>query len=182
MNKEEIRKNMKYLRNKLSQEEIKKKSNAIQTSLLELLQNIKYDSLFIYNSFKSEVSTKELIKCLYTSKNVYLPKITENKMYTIHYTKSSILEKNSFGIEEPTGHHCDIDNFVCILPLLAVDNKGNRIGFGKGYYDKFLENKNCIKIGLCYDFQIIKGIPYNKYDIPLDIIISEKRIIKLIKI
>jgi len=100
-------------------------------------------------------------------------------MYAISYTTNSTLETNFFGIDEPAGDVCDINDFICIIPLLAIDEKGNRIGFGKGYYDKFLEDKKCIKIGICYDFQIIKGIPCEPHDIPLDLIISEKRTIKL---
>lgn len=180
MNKNEIRKHIKDLRNNLSIDEVVSKSKKIQITLLNVLKCYdNYKDVFIYNSFKNEVSTKELINKLCETKNVYLPKIIDDKMYAINYTKNSILETNSFGIDEPKGNISNIDNFICIIPLLAIDEKGNRIGFGKGYYDKFLDNKNCIKIGLCYDFQIIKGIPCDSHDIPLDLIISEKRTIQL---
>lgn len=179
MNKQDFRNKIKIIRNNLSQEEVSTKSKKICSSLLKLLQSYDYENIFIYNSFKNEVSTKELIQNLYKKKNVFLPKVENDKMIAIQLKENTILQKNSFGIEEPFGSPTDINNFICIMPLLAVDEKGNRLGFGKGYYDKFLQDKQCIKIGLCYDFQIIKSIPCMEHDIPLDLIISEKRIIKI---
>ena len=179
MDKQKIRNKMKSLRDNLSKEEVANYSKTICSTLLETLKSFNNNNIFIYNSFKNEVYTKELIQQLYKSNNIFLPRIDGNNMYAVKLSKRSIFQTNSFGIQEPSSPPANIDNFICILPLLAVDENGNRIGFGKGYYDRFLENKNCIKIGLCYDFQIIKGIPHESYDIPLDIIISEKRTIKL---
>lgn len=179
MNKAEIRNKIKDLRNSLSEKEVTTRSKSIQNTLMNILKLYDYKDIFIYNSFKNEVSTKELIQELYKTSSIFLPKIIGDTMYSVKLNKRTNFKKNLFGIEEPIGSSVDINNFICIMPLLAVDESGNRIGFGKGYYDKFLKNKKCIKIGLCYDFQIIKGIPCESHDIPLDLIISDKRVIKL---
>ena len=177
MLKTEIREKMKNTRNNLSKEQIKIKSNIIINTLKDKLAS-NYKIYFIYYDFNNEVCTKHLINYLLeNNKKVFLPKIIEDEMYAVPFDKQSTLSLNKFKIYEPNGSPQKINNFVCIMPLLAVDTKGNRIGFGKGYYDKFLKNKNCLKIGLCYDFQILDNIVTENHDIPIDIIISESRII-----
>ena len=66
---------------------------------------------------------------------------------------------------------------VVIVPLVACDKNLNRIGMGKGYYDRYLRDKTAIKIGICYDFQVVDKIIPNKTDIPLDIIVTENQIL-----
>lgn len=90
--------------------------------------------------------------------------------------KEFVLSK--FGTEEPKEYKEITDIDVCFLPLVACDLSFNRLGYGKGYYDRFLSANACLKIGICYDFQIVDKIDYNLWDVPLDIIITEKRIIK----
>ena len=71
---------------------------------------------------------------------------------------------------------------ICFVPGIAFDKSGNRIGFGKGYYDRFLKDKPQItKIGICYDFQLLKKvqIPFDEFDIKMDIIVTEKEVIRL---
>lgn len=178
MNKEEIRKELKSKRNKMDKKEVKEKSLIIQKELLKLIQTYNYNNYFIYNSYNNEVETSLIINhLLNNNKNVYLPKIVNEAMVTIKYTKSTILKKGTFNIYEPIGNEEDISNFICIVPLVGVDTKGNRIGQGKGFYDKFLKNKKCIKIGICYDFQLIESIHSDPYDVPLDLVITEKQII-----
>lgn len=178
MTKQEIRRNIKIKRTNLTQEEVEVYSNIIFQKTIKLLQEYNYKDFFVYKDFKNEVSTKKIIDYLLVNdKKVYLPVINKDYLKTVQISNKTKYLINSYGIEEPIGHNSNINNFVCIMPLLAIDQNGNRIGFGKGYYDKFLQNKNCIKIGLCYDFQIIDNIKSDTHDVPLDIIISEKRII-----
>jgi len=178
--KQMIRQNIKQLRDNMSKEEIDNHSSIITTKLIDTLNTTK-QSYLIYNSFGSEVKTNELIEYLLNKGNkIYLPKIQGENMYPVEYNNNTELKKNNFGILEPSGPFTKINNFTCIMPLIAIDTQGNRIGYGKGYYDKFLKNKKCLKIGICYDYQIINTTPKDEYDIPLDMIITEKRIINLI--
>ncbi len=86
--------------------------------------------------------------------------------------------KSKFGTKEPKNYTVMDKVDVCFLPLLACDLEFNRLGYGKGYYDKFLKDKECLKIGLCYDFQVVEKIESKPWDVPLDIIITETKIIK----
>ena len=177
MLKNEIREKMKNTRNNMTSYQVEMISNIIINKLKNILPN-NYETYFVYYNFNNEVSTKSLIDYLLkNNKKVFLPKIMKDEMYSTPYNEQSSLSLNKFNIYEPNTNPQEINNFVCILPLLATDKKGNRIGFGKGYYDKFLKNKNCIKIGLCYDFQILDNIEAKNHDIPIDIIISESKII-----
>ena len=177
--KKGIRRKMKLIRNNMLIDDVNYCSSVISDSLFNILDDT-HDKYFIYSDFNNEVKTNDIImNLLNKNKKVYLPKIVEEDMNAINYTKDSLLNKNEYGIYEPVGEHINIDDFVCVMPLLAIDVKGNRIGFGKGYYDKFLKGKNCLKIGICYDYQILDTIPNNEHDIGIDIIISEKRVIDL---
>ena len=180
MNKDEIRTLIKNKRNAMTKTDVYNLSIIIQNKLITLLDNFSIDSFFIYKSFNNEVDTDLVIKHLINNdKHVFLPKIYKDSLLTIPYKNNNICRTNKFGILEPLGQPQQLNNFICILPLLATDAKGNRIGYGKGYYDKFLKNKQCIKIGICYDYQILNMIPTDFYDIPLDIIVSEKRILEI---
>jgi 5-formyltetrahydrofolate cyclo-ligase len=85
---------------------------------------------------------------------------------------------DKFGVIVPKNYSVMDTPDVVFIPLIACDKNKNRIGFGKGYYDKFLQNRNCIKVGICYDFQVVANITPNATDIPLDIIVTESEIIK----
>ena len=89
---------------------------------------------------------------------------------------------NNFGILEPNNSKKEIIPDLILVPLVAFDNQLNRIGYGKGYYDRSLEkikkiNKNTISLGIAYSFQRIKNIPINKHDFKLDYIFTERGII-----
>jgi 5-formyltetrahydrofolate cyclo-ligase len=88
------------------------------------------------------------------------------------------LHKGAYGILEPNVvGEADSDEIdVILVPGLAFDREGGRMGFGKGYYDRLLEKSTAVKIGLCYDFQLFDKIPKEKHDVPMDYIITEKEI------
>ena len=100
-------------------------------------------------------------------------------MQSVKITTNTGFKKSSFGILEPEGEASDIDDFVAIMPCLAVDKYGNRIGYGGGYYDKFLKNKSAFKIALCYDFQFVDKIVSDKHDIKVDCIVTDKQILNI---
>lgn len=135
----------------------------------------KYDSFFIYNSFGTEADTKNLIAGLFAEgKKVYLPKVEGNKMVAVPYFGGE-LKKGKFGIEEPEGESFSGEMDIAVIPLLAVSDKGYRIGYGGGYYDRFLKDKKIIKAGIGYGFQFEDFTP-EPQDIPLDIYLCERGI------
>ena len=172
----QIRRAMKEQRQSLTKEQITELSNAVYNNFLSL--KITAKSCFIYKDFKGEVLTAPFIEYFKSlGAKISYPFIDGENMLAVIPTNSDFTT-NNFGVKEPT-EYVAIDNIdVAIIPLLACDKDKNRIGFGKGYYDRFLSNHPCLKIGICYDFQVLENVPVNNWDVPLDIIITDKRIIK----
>lgn len=129
-----------------------------------------------------EIDIWELIKKYIQKKQTLLPK-TEQKKRSIKIClieKISDLQKQNFHIHEPQ-KHCkkfDIKKIdLIIVPGIGFDKKGNRIGFGHGYYDRLLKKTKCPVVGLAYEFQIVQTITGEKHDVKINKIITEKRII-----
>jgi 5-formyltetrahydrofolate cyclo-ligase len=96
-------------------------------------------------------------------------------MVAVRYTGGEDeLIKGAFGIYEPAGQACDIVADVAVIPLLAVNERGFRLGYGGGYYDRFLKDKNCLKVGIGYGLQLTNEFKEDEWDIPLDMYICEK--------
>ena len=185
-NKNLIRERMHKLRDSLSFEEVQNKSKKIKDTLFSLgyLQNSK--KIMTYVSFKNEVSTIDIInELLKTEKEVIVP-ICDTNDYTLIPSKILSIDELSvsyFGIMEPKEPFIrpinpkDID--IILIPGLAFDKDRNRLGHGKGYYDRFLNRvrSDSLKIALAFDFQVLDSIPIENWDIPMDLIITEKGII-----
>lgn len=134
----------------------------------------KYDSFFVYNSVNSEADTKRLIKTLVSlGKKVYLPRVIGNIMEAVPLGDKLI--RSPFGIEEPVGNAFRGDIDMAVIPAFAFDLCGCRIGYGGGYYDRFLANRKIFKVLCAYDFQFSRGIPQEKHDVPADYILTDKR-------
>lgn len=182
MMKSEIRAKLLQKRSLLSRGEVLKLSNTIYNNLTET-NLLDYDNILCYSDFKNEVQTGDIIKYLISCyKNVYLPVCdTEKLIFTPRQISDINFDKqiNLYGIFEPKSllqEKAEID--CAIIPGIAFDLSGNRIGFGKGYYDKYFHNnKNIFKIALCYEFQLLESIPKDKNDCPVDMIITENRVI-----
>lgn len=138
---------------------------------------LKYDSFLVYNSFSTEADTKRIIDVLLREgKKVYLPRVEGEEMTAVPFTGAfGVLKKGAFGIEEAQGQAFEGDIDVTVIPLLAVNENGYRIGYGKGYYDKYLRDRHTKKVGLGYYFQI-ENFKEDAWDIPLDAFICEKGI------
>jgi len=169
---------MKNVRSQLKEFEVKNYSKAIFENLF-MLDILNFDKYFIYINFGNEVDTESIIEELKKrKKKIYLPKISAKMMKSVKLLPKTTFLRNNYCILEPSGEAEDIDDFVAIMPCLSVDGQGNRIGFGGGYYDKFLQNKKAIKVVICYDFQVVDKIDSEPFDIPVDYVVTEKRIIK----
>ena len=114
--------------------------------------------------------------------NISLPIITENnQMDFFEFTNIAPLKINKYGIAEPISARKIYPDLI-FVPLVAYDDDLNRLGYGGGFYDRYLEKiskiKKIFKIGLGFSYQKIKKIPINKYDKKLDLIVTEKKIIQ----
>jgi 5-formyltetrahydrofolate cyclo-ligase len=185
--KSDIRKTILDKRNSISPLDIVNNSSIISNIVISTKEYQSSLSVGIYYSIGSEVKTFDIIKhSLENKKEIALPrvidstkiqffKIMEDKFEKIKFTKGK------YGIFENSISTTIIDKIdLLIIPGIAFDLKGYRIGYGKGYYDRFLSlgKSKCI-MGLSYESQIINEIPNNEHDIPVDIIITEKRIIRI---
>lgn len=178
MNKNIIRKEINTKLNILEQIDIDTKSDKIFQNLKKSgLLNDKKNIMF-YLNIKKEVRTDFMLDRL-KSKNIYLPKVIDDYMKAYKFRSFKDLEIGAFGIREPK--ESEEPNFLeaIIVPLVAVTRTGIRVGKGKGYYDKFLKKYNSLKIGICYDFQVINNIEKENHDINLDYVITDKEIIKV---
>ena len=134
------------------------------------------ETVMVYLSFKNEVNTRKIIeKAISEKKKVLVPVTSGDDMFLSVLDDLTSLKKGNFGIEEPSvikKWSGEID--ICIIPGLGFDKAGGRIGFGKGYYDKFLSKNPCKKIGIAYSEQIKENVFSEPHDIPMDIIVTEK--------
>ena len=170
--KKELRKEIIYLRDNL--EDRYNKSMIIKNKImnLDIYKNSKVIAL--YSSMKSEVDTKELIKeSLELGKRVLLPRIlNKNKMIFIEINNDTNYERNTFGVLEPIGIEEKIIDLM-IIPGVAFDKANNRLGYGRGYYDKYLKDKDLYKIGICFHEQLVDNIEVDEHDIKMDLIITD---------
>lgn len=189
--KKALKEEMLRKRNALSKSEIEEKSRIIREKLNSLPEFKKSKNILIYASFNNEVDTKILISELLENKekNVLIPFVEKNNPVLQLSVLNNLddLEPKTFGILEPKKDkikNFDINKLdLVIVPGIAFDKNGHRIGYGYGYYDRFLGKlgRKAKKIGLCYDFQLIDKIPEEKHDVPMDFIVTEKRIINCAK-
>ena len=177
MNKSEIRKKILNIRKKKDFKEFKINSNLLLNIIKK--KNKKAKILGGYYPYNFEIDTiKILEKFEKLSYCITLPKIKKNsEMNFFRWSTKDPLNINKYGIPEPISNKIEYPD-ILLVPLVAFDKNFNRIGYGGGFYDRYLEKiskiKKIITIGLAYSFQKVKKIQTNKYDIKLDFIITEK--------
>ena len=178
--KEQIRKELLSKLSNQSGEEILEKSNAIKQKLFSLAEFKKADIVMFYASTSEEVYTGEMIdEALGKGKRVVLPRCGSLKVIVPKEIRKreNDLEKGTYGIYEPKPQQEDIhpkDIDLVVVPGVAFDRKNNRLGRGKGYYDKFLSclPRNITSVGLAFDFQIVESLPKDLHDKPVSKIIT----------
>jgi 5-formyltetrahydrofolate cyclo-ligase len=177
--KEKLRKEISLLKRKLASDELYNRSEEV-LSVLEItgvFQDAK--TIFIYNSLNDEVRTGDFIRRWEKEKRFFLPVVVKENIVFREYTSSMEFRQSSYGIMEPAGE--DFTDYkkvdLIIVPGVAFDRKMNRMGRGKGFYDRFLPRVSALKAGICFDFQLFDSIPAGKNDIKMDYIISENELI-----
>ncbi len=145
-----------------------------RSDLFSSIQNI-----LMYNSLPDELSSKDAIVKWSMTKNIFLPRVNGCELEILPYSKNKITI-GAFGIEEPTGEPINDISIIdmIIVPGIAFDRKRNRLGRGKGFYDRLLKNSNAKKIGVAYDIQIVNEIPAETHDCPVDAVITPNNIIQ----
>ena len=179
--KRELRKRMKTRRVNNENRDVKESLmtehalSAIET-LGKSLDGGVVKSVFCYLSYSSEASTDLLIeKLLALGCKVYCPRVEGSEMAVVEYGDDFTL--SPMRIREPVGIAYDGEVDVAITPLLAVDEKGNRLGYGGGYYDRyFAAHPQTKRVAYGYDFQIVDEVPHEETDKTMDCIVTDKRV------
>jgi len=131
--------------------------------------------ILLYHSLKDEVRTHSFIEKWKEEKTILLPVVEGDNLKLRIHKDSSGLRTGAYGIEEPTGklftEYKKID--LAIIPGISFDAHGNRLGRGKGYYDRLLPDVKAYKIGICFAFQVFEDIPTEPHDTKMDLVITE---------
>lgn len=178
-----LRARYRHFRENMNPEQKLELDSTIQSRLLALVEYSKADTIFTYVSKSIEVDTISLIKAaLANRKLVAVPRCVPDTydMEFYYITSLNDLEKGMFGVPEPVPGKCplvtDYSKGLCIVPGLSFDAQGYRLGYGKGYYDRFLADFFGSTVGICYSGCVQWNLPHGYYDKPVDLLITEKYI------
>ena len=148
-------------------------SEAIRRSLERLDAFAQAGSVALYWSLPGEVFTHDLVERWSRSKRVYLPVMQGDGLILKRFTDRNDLREARFGVREPvTGETAGPgDVTLIIVPGVAFDRQGNRLGHGKGFYDRLLREPGILKAGVCFDYQMQERIPHEAHDVAMDLLV-----------
>ena len=179
MNKKEIRTLVKEKKSLLNEEEIRSFSAKVSQEFLNRDFYREAEVLYAYLPYNQEIRTEQIIKqALKDGKKVAVPKVLDDGVREFYeITAIDECEKSEMGIPEPKGDMppAEDEKILMLMPGIAFDKKGNRIGYGGGYYDRYLERnkgKEITKVALAYHFQIFPEIPADLHDEKVDEVIT----------
>lgn len=179
--KRKLRDKYKTIRKSLSPQEKESLDSQIRDRVCRLRQYKNADTLLCYVSTAIEVDTTALInQALADKKRVAVPRCIDNtrEMEFYYITSLEDLAPRTFGVLEPIEGRCekvvDFQNSICVIPGLAFDYAGFRLGYGKGYYDRFLCNYQLTKVGIVYTACMRGKLPHGRFDIPVDVLVTER--------
>ncbi len=180
MEKSEIRRKIKAMRSMLLEAEKMSAADEVFEQLEKTAAFLLADRILMYHSLPDELSTHRFLDKWHGRKNFYLPRVNGVNLEILPYDESR-LELGAFHIEEPTGNNTvpaeEIE--LVIVPAVAYDRSGNRLGRGKGFYDRLLASTKATKVGVGYEFQIVDEIPVEPHDVKMDMVITQKTVIRI---
>lgn len=176
MDKKELRKQIRDRKRQFTADELNELSVPVMNRLLGMHEVINAKTILLYYSLPDEVNTHQTVELLARQgKTVLLPKVIDGENMEIRiYESPEDLTEGSYGIMEPNGKLFTDYGMIdtAVIPGMSFDADNNRLGRGKGYYDRFLKNiPQAYKIGVCFDFQKEQNIPHDEYDIKMDTVI-----------
>lgn len=180
--KSELRSRLLEARSRIPESLRQELSVKIAENLFLLREFKEAETIFCYVSKENEISTEKIIShCFLNGKRLAAPVCKGNEM-TFRYIKDfDDLQKGSFAVYEPNSR-CEEaksdSTAVCITPALCYNENGFRIGYGKGFYDRFFEKNECVRVGLCYEEYIRNFVP-DINDKAVNIIVTEDKIIRI---
>lgn len=179
MTKNELRKIVRQRKKEVPLEEKKLRSEKIMKQLEKTTEFRKAGTVLLYWSMDDEVYTQDLVQQYAGKKNILLPAVDGDNLRIKQFRGIENLQAGEqFGIGEPTGE--DFTDYsgieLIVVPGVAFDTHCNRMGRGRGYYDKLLSTAEACKIGVAFDFQIFDEVPTEEFDVKMDMVIAENGI------
>ena len=179
MEKSEIRRSIRKLRMMLSDSEKEEAAAEVFARIENSAAFMMAEHILMYHSLPDELPTLSFLRKWNTRKKFYLPRVNGVNLDLLPYVESE-LRKGAFDIEEPSGADTvDVDDIdLMIIPAVAFDRKGNRLGRGKGFYDRLLADSRATKIGVGYEFQLLEDIPAEEHDVRMNMVVTQYSCIK----
>ena len=175
MDKKNLRRMIRDKKRAMTQEQIALASARLAEQFLSTKQYAEAKSIYGYLPYNQEVRTVSILqRALDDGKRVAVPKVYGDEMHFIYITGFDGLENSDMGIPEPVDDEpvADDPTALVLMPGLAFDPQGHRIGYGGGFYDKFLAvEPNHPTVALCYDFQMMPQLQTDEFDIPVDLVL-----------
>lgn len=177
--KNDIRRKIKAMRSMLLDLEKEQAAEQVFNQLEETAAFMLADKILIYHSLPDELPTRRFLNKWKERKHFYLPRVNGVNLEILPYDETRI-ELGSFHIEEPSGGEpVDADEIeLIIVPAVAYDRRGNRLGRGKGFYDRLLATTTAVRVGVGYDFQMVDSLPVEEHDVPMNIVVIQKEVIR----
>ena len=181
--KQVLRKKMLNNRNSSSIEAIERMSENIQSRIINIEEFMNARTVGAYHPVGSEVSTLRILSTVLSlRKHLALPRVedADSIIFAEVNDLDKDLETGKYKIKEPKNRCLKINEMDLVLVAgIAWDEHGHRLGYGKGYYDRYLASITAATVGLAYDFQVLENIPHESNDFRVDLIVTEKRVIKI---
>ena len=173
MEKKELRAQIKALKKQHTKEQLMSQSEVILSQLEQHPDFIKAERVMLYSALPDEVQTQAFLEKWHLKKTIILPTVVGDDIIPVEYGKHTAFAVGDFNILEPQNEPYTGGFDLIVVPGVAFDHKGNRLGRGKGYYDRFLcQHLGVKRIGICFDFQLVEEVPAEPFDIQMDEIIS----------
>lgn len=176
MNKDDIRAMVRARKAMLDSEERRLAAERVFDALSSMAAFTVAERILVYNSLPDELSTREFIDRWAGRKRFYLPRVNGLDLEILPYERTRT-HLGAFRIEEPDGDELtDVSEMdLIIVPAVAYDRAGNRVGRGKGYYDRLLSRASAMTVGVCYDFQLLDSdmIEADEHDIPVHFVVAD---------
>ena len=173
MEKKELRAQIKTLKKQHTKEQLLEQSKKILAKLEQHPDFVNAEKIMLYSALPDEVQTQAFLEKWHLKKTIILPTVVGDDIVPVEYANDTNFAVGDFNILEPQNEPYAGDFDLIIVPGVAFDRHGNRIGRGKGYYDRFLCHHLAVKrIGICFDFQLVDEVPAEPFDIKMDEVIT----------
>ena len=173
MEKKELRTLIKTLKKQHTKEQLFEQSEKILSKLEQHPDFVNAHSVMLYSALPDEVQTQAFLEKWHLKKQIILPTVVGDDIIPVEFGKDTTFAVGDFNILEPQNEPYTGGFDLIVVPGVAFDRQGNRIGRGKGYYDRFLcQHLDVKRIGICFDFQLVDEVPAEPFDIRMDEVIT----------